>query len=295
MRKCLNCNNLFVESEFYCHECGHTPSTLNGFKSFTPNFSMRAPGFKPEVFEKLFAAEANNFWFRSRNQLIFWTIDNFFPHSSNMMEIGCGTGYVLNGIARHRPSMTLSGSEVFTEGLCFAKKRIGSEVNLYQMDARAIPFENEFDLIGAFDVLEHIKEDEDVLHQIYQAITPGGGVLLTVPQHEWMWSEIDTISMHCRRYTARNLKSKMQRAGFSCEYMTSFVSLLLPLMYLSRIKKTANRNSSNQTDQEMDQLNLPGWLNGAFESVMNIERAVIKAGTRLPFGGSLLAVGKVLK
>jgi SAM-dependent methyltransferase len=289
MKKCLKCNSLIDQSGFTCPECGHTFSIVHGIKSFAPDFCMGDPGFHPEAFEKLFAAEADNFWFRSRNQLILWAMNKFFPNAATMLEIGCGTGYVLSGIAQHRPAMALSGSEIFSEGLRFAKGRIRREVNLYQMDARAIPFENEFDLVGAFDVLEHIKEDEDVLRQMHQATTPGG-VLITVPQHEWMWSEIDAISMHQRRYTARDLKTKMQRAGFACEYMTSFVSLLLPLMYLSRIKKTGN-----QGVDEMDQLNLPGWLNRSFETIMNLERALIKAGWRLPIGGSLMAVGKALK
>jgi SAM-dependent methyltransferase len=57
---------------------------------------------------------------------------------------------------------------------------------LFQMDARKIPFESEFDVIGAFDVLEHIEEDEKALAQIFHAVLPGGGLILTVPQHRFL-------------------------------------------------------------------------------------------------------------
>ena len=49
------------------------------------------------------------------------------------------------------------------------------EARFFQMDARNIPFENEFDVIGVFDVLEHIEEDEIVFSQIFRAVKSGGG------------------------------------------------------------------------------------------------------------------------
>src|SRR4030095_1631809 len=103
--------------------------------------------------------------------------------------------------------------------------------------ARRIPFRGEFDVIGAFDVLEHIKEDEEVLAQMYQATRPRGGVLLTVPQHSFLWSEVDDYSRHVRRYSASELKAKVKRAGFETLRTTSFVSLLLPVMFISRLRQ----------------------------------------------------------
>ncbi|MFM6270718.1 MAG: methyltransferase domain-containing protein, partial [Dolichospermum sp.] len=83
-------------------------------------------------------------------------------------------GFVLQGIEKHLPHLITSGSEIFTTGLQFATDRL-CKTTLFQMDARNIPFAEEFDIIGAFDVLEHIKQDEDVLIQMYQAIPVGGG------------------------------------------------------------------------------------------------------------------------
>src|SRR6266545_4042215 len=90
----------------------------------------------------------------------------------NFLEIGCGTGFVLSGIRKAFPELILSGSEIFSEGLNLAAERLPG-VELFQMDARRIPFQEEFDVIGAFDVLEHVKEDEEVLSQMYQATRKG--------------------------------------------------------------------------------------------------------------------------
>ena len=75
------------------------------------------------------------------------------------------------------PWLTLGGGEVFSAGLRLAADRLPG-VDLFQMDACQIPFENEFDVIGAFDVLEHIGDDELVLSQRCRAVRQGGGILL---------------------------------------------------------------------------------------------------------------------
>ena len=64
-------------------------------------------------------------------------------------------------------------------------------------------------MIGAFDVLEHIADDELVLSQMHQAVRKGGGIILTVPQHSFLWSEIDEYSRHVRRYSVSELKLKL--------------------------------------------------------------------------------------
>jgi len=70
--------------------------------------------------------------------------------------------------------MRLAGSEIFSAGLAFVAMRVPSAA-FYQMDARNIPFRDEFDIIGAFDVLEHIEDDVAVIDQVAKALRPGGG------------------------------------------------------------------------------------------------------------------------
>src|SRR5436190_313610 len=81
-----------------------------------------------------------------------------------MVEIGCGTGYVLSAVEIARPDMSLVGSELFAEGAIFAAQRV-TAAEIVQMDARDMPFEAEFDVLGAFDVIEHIDDDERVLRE----------------------------------------------------------------------------------------------------------------------------------
>ncbi|MDB9312957.1 class I SAM-dependent methyltransferase [Spirulina sp. CS-785/01] len=213
MKICPQCHHHFNQPNWHCPACGYTPPSLEGHLSFAPQLAAASKGFDALAFPILAKLEAKNFWFRSRNHLIIYAIKRYFPRAKNFLEIGCGTGFVLQGIEKNFPHLSCSGSEIFSSGLELASQRL-SKTTLFQMDARQIPFIEEFDIIGAFDVLEHIEQDWDVLRQVYQALQMGGGIILTVPQHPWLWSPVDDYAHHFRRYRAKELQTKVDNAGF---------------------------------------------------------------------------------
>jgi SAM-dependent methyltransferase len=255
--------------------------------AFAPELAEKGEGFDASYFGRLAKLEPGSFWFRSRNRLLCWALKHYFPDAQSFFEIGCGTGFVLTGIRKELPRLTLVGGEVFSAGLSLAADRLPG-VDLYQMDARQIPFESEFDAIGAFDVLEHIRDDELVLAQMYRAVRKGGGIILTAPQHSFLWSEVDEYSRHVRRYSMFNLKAKVERAGFKMLRATSFVSLLLPLMLIARLKK----RPANTEFDPVAEFKLTALANYVLERVMDVERAMIRLGLSFPVGGSLLLVAK---
>lgn len=286
MKRCCSCDHCFESEKWECPRCGYGPILRHGLIRFAENPSDIEGGFKREYFAQLAQFEEGNFWFRARNRLIQWALRKYFPDAENLFEIGCGTGFVLKGIQETLPSLCLEGSEIFDDGLTLAQARLPG-VDLYQMDARQIPFESEFDVIGAFDVLEHIVEDDAVLTQMFRATRAGGGVLITVPQHPFLWSASDEHALHQRRYSRDELRKKVERSGFQVERITSFVSLLLPLMICSRMKR-----KSSPAFQLWEEFEISRPLNATFESILNVERAMIQTGISFPAGGSLLLIAK---
>ena len=117
--------------------------------------------------------------------MIVWVLQRYFPQGQNFFEIGSETEFVLAAVELALPQLSLYGCEIFSQGLNFAQERL-SRTQLFQMDAPQIPFENEFDLIAAFDVLEHIKEDDVVLAQMHQTLRRKCGIILTVLQHPFL-------------------------------------------------------------------------------------------------------------
>lgn len=288
MKSCPRCQAGYVASDWKCPACAYLPSSIDGFTVLAPELAQGGAGFPPAAFQILAALEAKNFWFRARNRLIVWALKRHFPDMQRYLEIGCGTGFVLAGIAQAYPAAVLVGSEVFIAGLPFAAARVKT-AELLQMDARQIPYVEEFDVIGAFDVLEHIEDDELVLASMLRSLRPGGGVAITVPQHPWLWSMADEVACHVRRYKVGELREKVLRAGFKVEFETSFVSLLLPAMLASRLTK----QKAKAQEKPVSEMNsLPAWLNRLFEIIMNLERSLIRVGLRFKLGGSLLLIAR---
>ena len=287
MRVCPQCCQGPLSENWQCPSCEYQPRQEDGFVLFAPDLIEEHEGFPAERYPVLARFESGNFWFRSRNKLILWILKRYFPGMKTFFEIGCGTGFVISSVASAFPDVSLSASEIDSAGLPFVRQKV-ERAEIFQMDARHIPFRDQFDVIGAFDVIEHIKEDEEVLNQIYNACKPGGGVIITVPQHPFLWSEVDVYSCHKRRYTKNELIAKIQRAGFEIVDTISFVSLLLPLMFLSRLMT----KSKKEDFDPMRELSLPRFLSRILEGIMDFERILIRAGLRFPAGGSLLCVGK---
>jgi ubiquinone/menaquinone biosynthesis C-methylase UbiE len=238
------------------------------------------------LFEALASVEPESFWFRARNRLIVSTLRRHFPEGRSLLEVGCGTGFVLEALREAFPDWRLVGCEVYEAGLQVARARL-SGVELLQADARALPWRDELDVVGAFDVLEHVEEDEAVLAEMHAASRQG--IILLVPQHPRLWSAMDDVAHHVRRYSRRDLVAKVRTAGFRVEQATSFVSSLLPAMVLSRVARRVSAKSYDPVAELQ-----PGRLNGVFERILDGERRLIERGVSLPAGGSLLIVGRKL-
>ena len=269
-----------------CMACGLKPEMIGGFRAYAPELANEAPGYDPQHYEKLANLESTNFWFRARNALILHAFRKYFPRTGHYLEVGCGTGFVLSAISEAFPELRISGSEIFVEGLSFAVQR-APRADLFQMDARSIPFAETFDVIGAFDVLEHIGDDTHVMTELRKALKQGGGLIVTVPQHMWLWSIQDDAAHHARRYEPGEMEHKLVEAGFDIRWSSSFVSLLMPALMLSRM--TARKTPHDVSDP-FREFNIPGWLNWMLLSTMGIERTLIKLGIRFPLGGSRIVV-----
>jgi len=287
VKRCLECGERFDLRGWRCPACGYEPPTERGRVVFALEPDNPKEAFDPDSFDLLPGVEERSFWFRSRNDLICWALQKYFHEGRSLLEVGCGTGFVLAGLHRCYPFLELSAGELFASGLEKAGERVPS-ATLYQLDARRIPFDREFDVVGAFDVLEHVEEDEVVLGELARAVKPGGGVLLTVPQHPWLWSDVDDFSRHCRRYRASELRAKLERVKLEVVRITSFVSFLLPLMAASRLRQ---RKGPERFDP-LAEYGHGALVDSGLEWVMRLERTLIRLGLRLPAGGSLLAIAR---
>jgi SAM-dependent methyltransferase len=286
VKRCVACGRSFTADDWRCQSCGFEPAERDGILCFAPDAVDEGRGFDRRSFDILVRHEDASFWFRGRNKLIAWALDRHFPAARSLLEVGCGTGYVLAGLRRAQPALTLVGAELYPEGLQYARERV-PEAQFLQLDATNVPFDREWDVVGAFDVLEHVEDDEAAIAGLALATRPGGGVIVTVPQHPSLWSAADDYAHHQRRYTRRELVTKLRAAGLEMRRVTSFVSILLPAMYLSRLRE---RRAGSDFDPARE--HTAAARVKPLERILDLERLAIARGLSLPAGGSLLAVAE---
>jgi 2-polyprenyl-3-methyl-5-hydroxy-6-metoxy-1,4-benzoquinol methylase len=242
--------------------------------------------------QRLLAAEDRHFWFRARNETIAALargVIRDLPNGFRILEVGCGSGNVLRvlqTLAADRGQV--EGLEMSPEAADVARARTGLSVTngyVSDLDPHA-----KYDVIAAFDVLEHIADDAQVLIQMRERIVPTGRLILTVPAHQSLWSPFDVASGHVRRYSMRTLTRALQASGFQIEYATYFMSVLFPPMWLRRrLLPSEKRDMGALLDSEFQIV--PGLNRIAYE-VLRREAVATSRRWRLPIGTSLAAIAR---
>ncbi|MFF3442975.1 class I SAM-dependent methyltransferase [Streptosporangium sp. NPDC002721] len=129
-------------------------------------------------------------------------------------------------------------------------------------DARDLPLpDGEFDLVTAFDVLEHIEEDGRAAGELVRVLRPGGTALITVPCDMALWSAHDVASGHVRRYTREGLDALLTGAGLVVDRLWSWNVLLRPVVALRRRRLSGS-----------DVTETPRLVNAALTAVVVAER-----------------------
>lgn len=287
MKVCPSCGGRATAADWTCATCGFQPPRKDGIFYFAPDRTGGNGEDASYQHEALFAAEQSHFWFRGREKLVLWALQRHFPHAARLLDVGCGRGSLLAGIRTHASDVDCSGAELLDAGLRIARRRLPPDIALYQLDATALPFEREFDVVTSCDVLEHIDDDRTAARELFRSVVPGGGIIVTVPQHRWLWSAADAFSHHRRRYRRNELVGVIEQAGFVVERITSFVTALVPIVWLLRRRQ--------QLDDRFDptaELNIGGFQNSVCATLLALDVAAIHMGASLPLGGSLLAVAR---
>ncbi|MDQ3674530.1 MAG: class I SAM-dependent methyltransferase [Gemmatimonadota bacterium] len=251
-------------------------------------------GFDAARYARLFEAEDRHFWFRARNSVLaaaLRPIEAQLRPGYRVIEVGCGTGYVLRLLGSLFARGTVVGVDALLEGLQRARARTPAPV--VAADARRLPFAVPFHIVGMFDVLEHIPDDESTLNTLRALLCPGGALVLTVPAGPELWSYADHVGHHCRRYTRDELRCKLIAAGFEVEYLTPFMTLLYPILRIGRrLGASAVRDETTAVHAATNELRIVPIVNAALARLLALEARAIARRRRLPFGTSLLAVAR---
>jgi 2-polyprenyl-3-methyl-5-hydroxy-6-metoxy-1,4-benzoquinol methylase len=265
-------------------------TVVEGIRCYSPEVASSYANYPDDGFDLTDKNGESSFWVRSRNRLFKRIVyDNLASMGkTKFLEIGCGIGGFIQQIAGNK-NLEITGSEIYLKGLLYAKKNLPN-VAFIQFDVTQGLIGEEFDLIAAFDVIEHIEDDVAAIKNINKMLHKGGSLIITVPQHKFLWSKLDEILKHKRRYSRRELVTKLQENGFDIRHVTSFLFVLFPLMLISRIFDKGRDQSHFDKVALEKRVKFPNALNWIFDLFMRIDEVLIRLGISLPFGGTLVIV-----
>ena len=234
------------------------------------------------VYEQMAELDQRHWWYRARREVIAALIRRVAPPppGARILEVGCGTGHNLAMLGEFGKVDAL---ELDEEARTLAEQRLGRAVHNAPLPELSGIDDAAYDLIGAFDVIEHIDDDSAALRSIAGKLKPGGKLVMTVPAHQWMWSAHDVVNHHKRRYSKRALRRLIEGSPLKLDAIGYFNSLLFPVA-------VAERSASRLRGKEDADLTLPPKaLNLALERTFAAERHLI-GRVPLPPGLSLFAV-----
>jgi SAM-dependent methyltransferase len=245
-----------------------------------------------QYYKDYYFLERNHWWFLARASILKKYIGkNIFDKKKlKILNVGVATGASTEMLEAFGDVTSI---EYEQECIDYIRHKVSIQVT--QGSILDLKFEsNSFDLVCAFDVIEHVKEDGLAASELMRVCASGGSVLATVPAFMSLWSEHDLINHHFKRYVKREIEVLFSDAKGGLVFVSYFNSILFFPIYLLRklgglIKRKGKKLSSDFTKFK------PGFLNQTLNHIMQLESIGLSRQISYPVGVSILCHWKKIK
>lgn len=239
-----------------------------------------------------FTLERNHWWFKARLNILRSQVSTFsLSPDAKILNIGIATGATSEMLEAFGK---VKSSEYDKACFDFVKEKL-PQLDIDNGSILELPYaDNSYDLVCAFDVIEHVENDALAVSEMLRVCKPGGFVFVTVPAFEFLWSEHDEVNHHFRRYTKRQLKKLFKEKSeikFSSYFNFLLFSPIAGFRILSRLlpKKFFRKKNEAGSDFSVYQ---PGFTQSLFYRIMLSENSLLKRKIGLPFGVSIMIAAK---
>lgn len=241
-----------------------------------------------DMYQHIQSVEQNHWWYVARRKIIFdWVLQLLSCYSTpRILDIGCGTGFNIQYLQTHGYEQ-VTGLDFSPEALSFCRSRHLNSLSC--SDGTRPPFsDNSFEVILALDLIEHLADDIQALQELARLLKPGGALVIFTPAFNFLWGLQDEVSHHYRRYTAGELRQKLEDVGLNICKLTYANTFLFPLIWAGR---TALRLSGNNIQGTSENDLHPGWSNNLLQFIFAAERPLLHH-INFPYGVSLLGLAR---
>jgi SAM-dependent methyltransferase len=227
-------------------------------------------------------AEKTHFWFVTRKEYITTNIQKYPPKGKKIADYGGGTGDIAHHLQNAGYEVTLY--DYYEEGLKIAKSRGIKKVKKIDLNAPLPP--KQYDVVCAFDVIEHFENDTALLKQFNKSLKKDGVIYITVPAHPLLWQKTDIIGGHYRRYNRKTMTKLLTETGYEILTVKHFFVMTLPLLLLRKIL-----DKFKIRKQEHEEIKINKTINNILKFITRIENKILKNSTP-KLGGSLFAAAR---
>jgi len=241
---------------------------------------------KEHTYPIMFRVEQSHWWYTGRRKILADFVEDICRRVTDrrprILDVGCGTGANLLMLSKYGDA---EGVDVSEDALAFCRERGLEQVKLGA--AEDLPYDDgTFDLVTAFDVVEHMDDDLAGLREMRRVLRPGGRVLLFVPTFMFLWGLQDDVSNHRRRYRLPELRRVLEQAGFEIERTTyANITFFLPILLMRKLMRVTGIKTESENN-----INVSA-LNGALGRLFATESWILKY-MNIPFGVSGLCVAR---
>lgn len=248
---------------------------------------------KKQFYEEYYQLERKHWWFRARLEILEHILQarilNRITGTLNILNAGVASGATTLMLQQYGDITSLEYDEECCEFL-----RDTVDIDVINGSLTQLPFEdNSFDLVCAFDVIEHIREHSAAISEIERVLKPGGHAFITVPAFDFLWSQHDEIHHHYRRYTRTEIRRLLEAEGLRIQYDTYFNSLLfVPILLFRKLGEWLSDRSivkSNGSDLTSYQHN--SRRSQFFHTLFRTEKHLLDV-IRFPFGVSIVSIAQ---
>ncbi|KGN39961.1 class I SAM-dependent methyltransferase [Knoellia aerolata] len=215
-------------------------------------------------------------WYLARTDLLHAALSGFATGRTTVLDIGSADGPSASWLhdgTRRLASLDIDPRGLRSNGVC------GS--------ALALPFaDGAFDMVSAFDVIEHCDPEAEALAEVHRVLAPGGRLLMAVPAYQWAWTDFDVANGHFRRYTRKRAVAAVERAGFRVERATYAFTSVFPGFVAERLARRLRDRTHTGPVDVVEVPQVPRALHHALLAATRVDEALLRR-VDLPFGSSV--------